>query len=108
MPSDSFNLGSGGLLELSAELMQQFGGPKGIAMKFRDTFEGGTEANQKGILAEVAKIMGNAAEIRGAASVNKMSTAQLRASALKLIHDHGGTLPWPEKAKESVDAPGQA
>lgn len=105
MPSDSFNLGSGGVLELSAELMRQFNGPKGLAEKFRVTFDGASEPNQRAILVEVAKIMGNAAEIRGAADSNKMTTHQLREAALRLIHDHGGTLPWSQ-AKESVDVDG--
>jgi hypothetical protein len=103
VPSDSFNLGSGGVLELSAELMREFGGPKGIAEKFRDTFANASEANQRAILVEVAKIMGNASEIRGAADVNKMTTAQLKAAAVKLIQEHGGVLPWPDK-KETDDA----
>jgi hypothetical protein len=104
MPSDSFNLGSGGLLELSAELNHQFGGPKGLAKKYRDAYEGGSEAIQKAILADVARIQANAAEVRGAADVNKMSTAQLREAAMRLIKDHGGTLPWPNlKPKESGD-----
>jgi predicted deacylase len=106
MPSDSFNLGSGGVLELSAELMRQFNGPKGLAEKFRVTFDGASEANQRSILVEVAKIMGNAAEVRGAADVNKMSTSQLKEAAMRLIREHNGTLPWVDKPKEGLS--GQA
>lgn len=102
MPSDSFNLGSGGVLELSAELLRQFGGPGGIAKKFRDAFEESSDANQRAILVEVAKIMGNAADLRGAADVNKLTTPQLREMALRLLRDHGGVPPWPGPSANGV------
>lgn len=102
MPSDTFDLGTGGVLELSAELMRQFKGPKGLAEKFRVAFDSASEPNQRAILVEVAKILGNAAELRGASDVNKLSTAELRAAALRLLEDHGYTTPWPEP-KESTN-----
>jgi len=103
MPSDSFNLGSGGLLDLSAELLKEFGGVKGIAKKARDAYEESTDANKRQILAEVIKVFGNASEIKGAADAKKMSTEQLRAAALRLLKEHGNEPPWPErKAAEAA------
>lgn len=103
MPSDSINLGYGGQLELSAKLMEKFGGADGISEKLRVDYQDATGPARRQIMETVTKIIANAAEIRGAADTSKMTSQQLREACLKLLKDHGGVPPWPEKPKESDD-----
>lgn len=88
-----------GLLEFSAELVQQFGGIKGLVTKFRDVWEDDrtTAAVKNQIAIFVAKIMTEAQEMRGSCDYTKMTNEELEEAALKLIDKRNGVLPWSKQ-----------
>lgn len=108
MPDDKSmaeSMGGAGLLEFSAELVQQFGGISGLVTKFRDVWDDDrtTAAVKNQIAIFVAKTISDAQEMRGKQDYTKMSDAELEEAAIRLIAKHNGKLPW--MTKESVDEP---
>lgn len=111
MPDDksmSESMGGAGLLEFSAELVQQFGGISGLVTKFRDVWDDDrtTAAVKNQIAIFVAKTISDAQELRGKADHTKMTESQLEEAALRLIAKHQGRLPWSTKESANVTGVG--
>lgn len=109
MPDDKSmgeSMGSAGLLEFSAELIQQFGGIPGLVSKFRDVWDDDrtTAAVKNQIAIFVAKTISDAQEMRGKSDYTKMTDQELEETALRLIAKYKGKLPW--STKESADVTG--
>lgn len=113
MPSigkeDDFLLGLGnstaGILELSAEMLKQFGGVQGVVSKMRLARDSeDTPASVKNqIDLFVARTMTEAAQQKGKTDYQSMTREQLVTYARKMIENHQGTLPQSWFAKESED-----
>lgn len=102
MPDESMSeqLGGAGLLEFSAELVQQFGGIPGLVSKFRDVWDDDrTSAAVKNQIAIfVAKTISDAQELRGKSDYTRMTDDELEQAAIRLIEKHKGRLPWKKES----------
>lgn len=89
-------IGRGGLLELDAEMTQQFGGVKGFVTKFMDVYHNEkTPASVKNqMMAFVVRIKSEANELRGTTDYAKMSSEELKYLHKKLCEEHGYVMPW--------------
>ena len=111
MPDESMSeqLGGAGLLEFSAELVQQFGGIPGLVSKFRDVWDDDrTSAAVKNQIAMfVAKTISDAQELRGKSDYTRMTDDELEQAAIRLIEKHKGRLPW-KKESDNVAGDGDS
>jgi hypothetical protein len=101
-------LGEGGLLEISAALVRKFGGVNGLVDKWYDVFtdEDASPNVKRQIVINATEIIAKATSLKDPNETKKMSTEELREFALRLMGDHGGKLPWPDKKTPDGTATG--
>lgn len=95
MPEFQIPSSGGGIQELASELRRTFGGEKGLAKKIKEVFddENATPTVKNQVTSFVIKVMSEASEAKGRVDYQAMTTADLKAYALRLIADHEGSLP---------------